>query len=371
MSPRLTQEAAEIMSPVKIRFAASVHPEFYRTLRARVTAYLDSAGKTRLADRGLYLKAGAYGAFAIVAYSLMLIRGDHPMVALFYAVVYGVSTLLLAINIGHDAAHNAVSGHRRIDWWIRTLSFIPQGIDSHLWQMRHIRSHHAFPNVNGCDIDIDSNVFLRLSPNHPRRCHQRYQHLYAPFIFWLVGLHSVFIQDVQYLFKRRLANMTDIRHPASAYVMFLVCKLTYLTLTFVVPIAVLPFPWWHVLIGAVLMSFVTSMLFVYLFIGTHFAEETAFPQVDATGEIAHDWAEHAMATSLDWNTDSRMTYMFNGGANAHAAHHLFPQISHAHYRAITRIIRETAGEFGVAYNMTRLTGMIRSHFRFLRRMARA
>jgi hypothetical protein len=36
-----------------------------------------------------------------------------------------------------------------------------------------------------------------------------------------VDIHTVFIQDIHYLFKRRLANMVDIRHPPSAYIGFI------------------------------------------------------------------------------------------------------------------------------------------------------
>ncbi len=371
MSEVLANETANSPASVaRIRFAAPTNPAFYRTLRGRVAEYLGANANGRFADRTLLFKAGFYLVLVVTAYALLLVRGDHAARALFYAMVYGVGSLLLAINIGHDAAHGAVSGRRGLDRLIMMLSFLPLGVDSHLWQMRHVKSHHAFPNVNGCDIDIDHNIFLRLSPNHPRLAHQRYQHLYAPFIFWLVSLHTIFVQDVHYLFKKRLANMTDIRHPASVYGFFVLNKGLYLTLTFGIPIAVLPFPWWHVVIGAVLMSFVSSMLFVYLLIGTHFADIAEFPQVGPNGELDRDWAEHAMVTSVDWNPESRFAGFIAGGANTHAAHHLFPQVSHGHYRAISRIIRQTTAEFGMTYNVTRFGEMIRSHFRFLRRMAR-
>lgn len=56
--------------------------------------------------------------------------------------------------------------------------------------------------------------------------------------------------------------------------------------------------------------------------------------------------------------------------NAHASHHLFPGVSHAHYRAIARIIEDTAAEYGVPYNKLTLPGIVASHFRFLRTMGR-
>ena len=340
-------------------------------MRRRVQDYFARTGKSRYADSLVWAKGGAYLFIALLAYALILFGGYGPWGMLALANVYGIAALLLAINVGHDGAHAALSRHKWINDTILYASFMMIGADPYLWQLRHVRSHHVFPNVNGSDIDIDSNVFLRLSPNHEKRWYQRYQHLYAPFVFWLVDIHTVFIQDIQYLFKRELANMVDIKHPPSAYVGFVACKLAFLSIVFFIPALLLPLPWWEVLIGALLMSFVSSCLFVYLLIGTHFSEETAFPETDLSGQLEHDWATHAMLTSLDWNPYSRFAHAIAGGSNAHAAHHLFPNVSHTHYREITRIIAKVAAELDVPHHVTTFPRMIRSHFRFLKAMGRA
>jgi linoleoyl-CoA desaturase len=145
----------------------------------------------------------------------------------------------------------------------------------------------------------------------------------------------------------------------------------FLAIVFVIPVLVLPIPWWQVLIGALLMSFVSSCVFVYLLIGTHFAEETTFPDPDENGQLEHDWATHAMLTSLDWNPYSRFAHAIAGGSNAHAAHHLFPNVSHTHYREITWLIAKVAAELGVPHHVTSFPRMVRSHFCFLRAMAHA
>ena len=78
--------------------------------------------------------------------------------------------------------------------------------NSYLWRLRHVKSHHVFPNVNDCDIDIDEYWWIRLSPNQPHLPHHRFQHLYAPLIFWLVNIHTTFYQDAVYLFKHLLTS---------------------------------------------------------------------------------------------------------------------------------------------------------------------
>src|SRR5262249_40991047 len=134
---------------------------------------------------------------------------------------------------------------------------------------------------------------------------------------------------------------------------------------------VLPLPWWQILTGALLMSFASSCAFVYLLIGTHFADETDFPEVGVDGVIEHDWATHAMLTSLDWSPDSRVAHAIAGGSNPQAAHHLFPNLCHVHYRELTPIIAATAEELGLPHHVTTLPRMIGSHFRFLKRMGTA
>lgn len=248
------------------------------------------------------------------------------------------------------------------------MAFTLLGANAYLWQLRHVKSHHNFPNVNGCDVDIDDTSFVRRSPNQPRRRYHRYQHLYAPFMFWLVDIHAVFFQDFVYLFKRRLANMEDIRHPVREYILFFACKFAYLSLMLFIPMVLIDLPWWQVGLGWLIMGFVMSTIFISLLIGTHFAEETEFPEVDSEGYLGTGWATHALVASLDWEPESKLANFFVGGANAHAAHHLFPGICHAHYPAITRIIREAASEYGVRYNRTSFLGLLRSNFRFLKKM---
>jgi linoleoyl-CoA desaturase len=133
-----------------------------------------------------------------------------------------------------------------------------------------------------------------------------------------------------------------------------------------VPVAVLPLPWWQVVLGYLLMKPVASLLFVLHLIGTHFSGATAFPAVGAGGSVGRTWAVHNLATACYWSPHSRLAHCFVGVHSAHASHHLSPHVSHTHYRALERIIDGAANEFGVPYNKLTLAGIVRSHFRFLR-----
>jgi linoleoyl-CoA desaturase len=354
----------------QIRFDHECDDGFYRAVKRRVDDYFRRTGKSRFADRSILLKAVVFGASIVGSYVLILAHPFPLWTLLPLALVFGVSALLMAINIGHDAAHHVLVRSRFWNDAIQALSFALLGVSAYLWRMRHTKSHHIFPNVNGCDIDIDENPFLRLSPNQPWRSHFRFQHLYAPFAYVFVALHTVLWQDFVYLFKRRLANMTDIAHPPHQYALFVLFKALYFGAVLAAPVAVLPLPWWQVVLGYLTMKAVASLVFVFLLIGTHFSDATEFPAIGADGSVGRTWAMHNLSTACDWAPHSRLAHFFVGGVNAHASHHLFPGVSHAHYRAIARIIEDTASEFGVRYNKLTLAGIVRSHFRFLRAMGR-
>ena len=137
-----------------------------------------------------------------------------------------------------------------------------------------------------------------------------------------------------------------------------------------VPLAVIDRPWWHIVLGFLLVNGLTSILFVVLLIGTHFADLADFPVPAADGSVGRSWAEHNLATACDWSPHSRLAHAVSGGSNAHASHHLFPRVCHTHYPAVARIVAATAVEYGVRYNAVSLWGMVAAHFRLLYRLGR-
>jgi linoleoyl-CoA desaturase len=57
-----------------------------------------------------------------------------------------------------------------------------------------------------------------------------------------------------------------------------------------------------------------------------------------------------------------------GGFNAHALHHLLPNICHVHYLDILPIFREVADKHGLTYMEMPYYKTLASHFRFLKGM---
>ena len=61
-----------------------------------------------------------------------------------------------------------------------------------------------------------------------------------------------------------------------------------------------------------------------------------------------------------------------GGLNFQIEHHLFPKISHAHYPAISKIVKSVCSEYNIKYNEYKTTlQAVAAHVKFLKQMGRA
>lgn len=353
-----------------IRFDTSASNAFYRTVKQRVQCYFDASGKNRYADGRIIVKSIVFIVVIAVAYSVLLWNPfSSAWMLLAVALVYGVTTLLLAINVGHDAVHHALTPSKSFNRFVSIGVFSLLGVDGELWKLRHIKAHHVHPNVKDCDSAITRNPLLRLSPHQEWVPRYRFQHVYAPLVYAVLSFHSIFRQDFLYLFNRKqLASIGPVRYSSSQYAAFVASKSVYLSITLAIPLVVIDLPWWQTLFGYLIMTSVVSSVFVFLLIGTHFCDETEFFEADDDGALPHNFAYHSMVTSCDWSPHSSIAQFLLGGTNSHATHHLLPNICHTHYRALAPIIEQTAAEYGVPYNVLTLREMIISHFRFLKRL---
>src|SRR5678816_2343555 len=106
-------------------------------------------------------------------------------------------------------------------------------------------------------------------------------------------------------------------------------------------------PW---IIGFLSMGMVTGFVLSIVFQLAHTVEHTHFPLPDtATGKMEDEWAIHQVKTTANFATNNRLVSWLVGGLNFQIEHHLFPKISHIHYPAISRIIKQVCEEHGISY----------------------
>src|SRR5687767_560586 len=88
----------------KIKFAKDNGSEFYRELNERLDQYFSENSIERTGNRTMVIKMILYFTLDIVFYYLM-ITSSSPVAFYSFYLLMGLSILLTAFNISHDAAH--------------------------------------------------------------------------------------------------------------------------------------------------------------------------------------------------------------------------------------------------------------------------
>jgi linoleoyl-CoA desaturase len=134
------------------------------------------------------------------------------------------------------------------------------------------------------------------------------------------------------------------------------------------PVYLLPFGWSAVLLAFLLNHFMVSLIFVGVLGVSHLSDFVQHPKPDSENRLPMSWAKLQMQTSVDYNAESIFFNWTLGGFNAHALHHLLPNISHVHYLKILPIFREVCRKHNIVYMEMPYRNAIKSHFRFLKGM---
>lgn len=355
-------------SPIKRKFKKNAS-FFYKELSKEVTDLL-SEELIKKSSVNILVKFALYSVVYLSLYFSIYIPFIHSNIFLLVLnyIFLGLTGILLAFNCAHDCVHNTFSKNKRINKIVFYLVFNLQGVNARLWRKRHIASHHVFPNVDGCDADIDDNPFMRLSPHQKLKKRQKYQHMYAPFLYAAYTLHWIFVKDFIYLGKKNLANLKNQSYSRNFVLEFIFLKILYLVLLIVLPALFTSASVYQVLIAFRIMHIVISLFFVLTLIISHLCLETEFPHINENGELPYDYYEHQLAVSLDYHPESKLANWIFGGFNSHTAHHLFPDLQHTLYTHITPLIKEKAKKYNLPYNEKSIPKAIKSHFLYLQKL---
>lgn len=351
-----------------VRFSNRNQNDFTRTLRKRVDNYFKSKGISRNANATMVMKT-------VVFLTLYIL----PFVALFtFAPSFGVSLLLWAImgfavagigmSVMHDANHGAYSRNPRINALVgHSLNLCGGAVVN--WKMQHNVLHHTYTNIAGKDNDIDGAGTMRFHPHSEPQKHHRFQWLYAfglysiLTLFW--SLAKDFIQFFRYK-KERAATSTP-QQERALFLRILGVKVVYFGIIFGLPMAIGGFAFWQVLVGFVIMNMISGLILSLIFQMAHVVEDTEFPLPDDSGNMEDSFMVHQLKTTSNFATKSPFLTWYSGGLNFQVEHHLFPNICHVHYPEISKIVKDTAEEYGYPYNEEpTFSSALSSHIRMLK-----
>ena len=349
----------------RVRF--NKNSAFWLELRRRVDAYFATADRPRDGGARMLSKTAIIFAWLIGSYIGLLALGGSWLAVVGFGISCGLATAGLGMAVQHDGGHLAYSSKRGINRAAASVLDL-LGASSYVWRTKHGVVHHTYPNVEGADDDLDAGPFARLSPGQRHRGMHRFQHLYMWPLYGFLTAKWFLFDDFRDLARKRVGN-----HPLAAprgieLVIFTLGKLAHLSWAIVVPILVLGLG--KALVFYAALSAACGITLSVVFQLAHCVEEAEFIDPDAHGQpIVLGFAEHQLATTIDFARDSKWLSWYVGGLNFQAVHHLFPRVCHLHYPAIAKIVEQTAAEHGVRYAATpTLRAALRSHYRWLRRM---
>ncbi len=318
---------------------------FPKVLRSRLDRFFADRNLSPKADRTMWIKITA--GLAVLAASWIAIYAFRPDAWKFIAlyVLSGLAQTFLLLNIAHDSNHNAISSVPLVN---KALNYVFDlcGISSYMWRILHHRGHHSCVNIHGEDDALTGRGILRFTPHEPRKPLQRFQHIYAFFLYALFSLDYVFVRDFECFFFPSHDYLKRTRHPAREYAILFAGKGFYLTYMLILPVLVLGKSPLLVAGAFVLVHLIIGLSVALVFQTTHTIDSTYFPT--GRGEFENG-VYHIFATTADYATENPLVGWLTGGLNHHIAHHLCPFVCHTHYAPLTRIVKQTAEEFGVPY----------------------
>jgi linoleoyl-CoA desaturase len=353
----------------KLRFTRDEGTEFYKELVATLDEYFSKNNLSKTGNTTMYFKIAMYFSLVVLFYFLMLSSSSLTAFYILY-LLFGLAILLTAFNVSHDAVHGVAVKSKFWNKLLFQLSFQLQGNNAYVWGKNHTESHHLYTNIEGSDIDVLNNPLVRMTETQPLKWYHRFQYLYVPVLYLLYSLNWFLIRETLMMFNYS-SRTIQIRIPGIEVFKLIFFKLFYIFYMIVLPAYVLPFGWGNVLLAFVLNHFMISVIFVGVLGVSHLSDFVQHPVPDEDNKLHMSWAKLQMQTSIDYNTESVFFNWTLGGFNAHALHHLLPNICHVHYIKILPIFRELCKKHNITYMEMPYRKAIASHFRFLKEMGKS
>jgi acyl-lipid omega-6 desaturase (Delta-12 desaturase) len=92
--------------------------------------------------------------------------------------------------IGHDACHQSLTPHRRLNQWLGRIAFLPSLTPYSLWEVGHNVVHHGYTNLKGFDFvwaPCTAQEFAALTPTR-RLLDRVYRSGWAPGLYYMIEM---------------------------------------------------------------------------------------------------------------------------------------------------------------------------------------
>ncbi len=336
--------------------------EFYSELRSEINNYFVVNNISHRANKILFFKISIMFLLYIFAYSSLFLANQTEFSLFITYIFIGSWSVLLGLNIGHDATHNAIFKIKKYNKYLLYI-FEILGTNAYNWKNRHLGAHHLFPNIMNQDSDIQQTNFVKIFPKDKHKKWHSLQHIYMPVVYMFYIFRWVFYRDFKDAHSKTIGAFDNSNYPKHELFKMIFFKLLYIFYMIVIPYCFLDFSILTILIAFFILTIAGSLVITMVLLSTHVGEEANFPEPDKNGMMPHSWSYHQIITAADFGTNSWILNHAFGGFNHHVIHHLFRHICHVHYPALTPILRELCHKYGLPYRHKKyLFAAMYSHF---------
>ncbi|RBP67034.1 fatty acid desaturase [Brevibacterium sanguinis] len=309
--------------------SAEAYVDTYR----RLSSTVHDAGLMRRRP-GFYLVriGGWLGALAGLLTVVVLLGATW-----FQLIAAGLIGLVLAQLgfLSHEAAHRQVFSSREANEWLsRIVAGLVMGLSFGWWMAKH-NTHHAYPNHEGTDPDIESTL-IALTPDAARRRRglgaylARHQGIFFVPLLFLEGL------NLHVASLRMLLGAREVSHRMTEIALILVRHGAYLTLLFLI----LPFGMAFAFVGVQVGAF--GILLGGAFALNHIGR----PSVPRGVNV--DFLRRQVVLSRNIK-DGPVVRFLMGGLQFQIEHHLFPAAPRPNLSRMQQIVRSECAQRGIPY----------------------
>jgi fatty acid desaturase len=357
-------ETPEGAPPPPVELFAWQPDGFYSVLSQRVRKHFEQTDGNYKATTAYWFKVTAF----FVSW-LALISYAYSTGSLFAGLLAGFVMNMIGFTVMHDGSHYGISKNPLVNRVLHTL-WSDWNLWSHfLWLRHHTYGHHSYTGVYRRDPDlVNGQLFFRKHSESPFKAQHTQQWWVAYVLLWFfpnqhVGQSLLYLRAWIFntIFGVHLERMSaiDLLVSTAIYVpsLYFHLALPFQLLPTSVALAIMALYWSGQGLGYALNI-----------IPNHDTYEThSLVSVPSNG--LRDWGEQQLLGSGNHTTDgglwSTIVATLWGGMNFQIEHHLFPSVSHVHYPAISKIVRETCVDFNLPYTTHSWFHAIRSFGKML------
>jgi linoleoyl-CoA desaturase len=362
-----------IMPTNNIRFSPQTRADFSKELRQKVKEYFETNDISEYGNFSIIAKSILMISIYFAPYILMLTGVFESLLMVFISwAIMGVGMAGIGMVMMHDANHGTFSKNSKVNKWLGASLYLLGGYPPN-WRHQHNTLHHRYTNIEGMDEDITTINMLRFSPHKPLKKIHRFQHLYAWFFYSLMTFSWATNKDFVQFFRYKKDNVKLDRKKNYNELLrdIIISKMVYYALFMALPLIFMSTAWYWIILGFLVMHFVSGFLLGIIFQTAHVMPDMEYPLPDEKGQIENNWLIHQLQTTSNYSPKSKWFSWLIGGLNYQVEHHLFPTISHVHYHKLAAVVQTTAQKYQIPYHVQpTFARAVKYHFLMLRSLGR-